>query len=429
MSNLLQPAQCAADLQDWASVNEYLQKILILSDLPAAEILPLALQVLEFGDFQQRWDVVKLIPKLGEIAIAPLLEILADEAAEIELRWFAGGILADFHHPQVIESLVNIINTSPEAELTEMAIATLGKIGSPAIEAISQLLTAPSTRLLAVQTLAQIHLSQTITPLLGVVTDPQVEVRTTAISALSSFHDSRITAILMDSLRDFSSEVRKVAVTGLGLQQDLVTDLDLVKYIQPLLNDLNLEVCIASAIVLGRMGTDAAAIALFNRLEQGDAVLDLQLAIVRAIAWIETPKALEYLQQLLNSTPVPLSQEIINRLGNLTTPSLQPIASQILQSFLNSEAPGANNSQIQQSVATTLGELRQIEAIDSLIQLLANPDLGVRLHAIAALKRIAPDLAHQKLLETMNQTDLNPDLATGIAIALEDFSDRATSEI
>jgi HEAT repeat protein len=222
-------------------------------------------------------------------------------------------------------------------------------------------------------------------------------------------------------LADFSPEVRKAAVTGLGLRQDLLKELDLVKYMQPLLYDLSLEVCIASAIALGRMGTDAAAIALFERLQQGEAVLDLQLAIIRAIAWIETPEALEYLQKLLNSTPIPLSQEIFNRLRNVTTPSLQAIASQILQSFLTSNAPAASNHEIQQSVATALAQLGQIEAIDSLIQLLANPDDGVRLHAIAALKRLSPELAHQKLQEMANQRDLNPDLAAGIVIALREW--------
>jgi HEAT repeat protein len=426
MSDLLQPARSAADVRDWTSVNDYLQKGLI-SDLRVPQILNLALQVLEFGDFQQRWDVVKLIPKLGEIAISPLLEILADESADIELRWFTGGLLAGFQNPQVIESLVNIINTCPEAELTEMAIATLGKIGNPAIEAISQLLTSPKTRLSAVRTLAQIHLSQTIDPLLSAVTDSQVEVRTAAISALSSFHDPRIPVVLIESLTDVNAEVRKAAITGLGLRQDLLNELDLVKHIKPLLKDLNLEVCIASAVALGRMGTDTAAKALFDRLQQDDAVLELQLAIVRAIAWIETPEALEYLRQLLDSTL--LSQEIVNRLGHIAVPDLQAIASQILQSFLAANPPVLPNTQILQSVATGLGELGQITAIDSLIELLANPDLGVRLHAIAALKQISPDLAYQKLLETMNQTDLNPDLAAGIAIALEDFSDRTTSEI
>jgi HEAT repeat protein len=426
MSDLLQPARSAADVRDWTSVNDYLQKGLI-SDSPASEILPLALQVLEFGDFQQRWDVVKLIPKLGEIAIAPLLDILTDESADIELRWFVGGILANFQTPQVIESLVNIINTCPEAELTEMAIATLGKIGNPAIEAISQLLTRSKTRLLAVRTLAQIHLSQTINPLLSAVTDSQVEVRTAAISALSSFHDPRIPVVLIESLTDVNAEVRKAAVTGLGLRQDLLHELDLVKYIEPLLNDLNLEVCIASAVALGRMGTDAAASALFNRLQRDDAVLELQLAIVRAIAWIETPKALEYLRQLLDYPP--LSQEIVNRLGHITIPDLQAIASQILESFLAANAPVLQNTQMLQSVATALGELGQITAIDSLIQLLANPDDGVKLHAIAALKRLNLDLGYQKLQQTATQTNLNPDLATGIAIALEDFSNRATSEI
>lgn len=384
MSELLLLARRAADLRDWTSVNELLQQALTLSETPMAEILPLALQVLEYGDFQHRWDAVKLIPKLGEIAIAPLLEILEDEEADVELRWFVGGVLADFQHPEIVEALVKIVNTSPEGELAEMAIATLGKIGTPAIDAISKLLARSETRLSAARTLAQIHLPQTIPSLLSVIKDELVEVRTTAISALSSFSDPHIATILIESLADVSAEVRKAAVSGLGLRRDL----DLVKCIAPLLDDLSLEVCIASTTALGRMKSDRAAIALFDRLQRGKAPLELQLEIVRAIAWIETPTALGYLQQLLEVTPLALSQEIVNRLGRVTEPSLQAIASQILQSFLNSETPSATNPQIQQSVATAFGELGQTEAIESLIRLADNADEGVKLHAIAALKRI-----------------------------------------
>lgn len=384
MSELLLLARRAADLRDWTSVNELLQQALTLSETPMAEILPLALQVLEYGDFQHRWDAVKLIPKLGETAIAPLLEILEDEEADVELRWFVGGVLADFQHPEIVEALVKIVNTSPEGELAEMAIATLGKIGTPAIDAISKLLARSETRLSAARTLAQIHLPQTIPSLLSVIKDELVEVRTTAISALSSFSDPHIATVLIESLADVSAEVRKAAVSGLGLRRDL----DLVKCIAPLLDDLSLEVCIASTTALGRMKSDRAAIALFDRLQRGKVPLELQLEIVRAIAWIETPTALGYLQQLLEVTPLALSQEIVNRLGRVTEPSLQAIASQILQSFLNSETPSATNPQIQQSVATAFGELGQTEAIESLIRLADNADEGVKLHAIAALKRI-----------------------------------------
>jgi HEAT repeat protein len=422
MSNFLESAQQAASVRDWASVNDRIAKALSSpSELPAAALLSLALQVIEFGDFQERWDVAKLIPKLGEIAIPPLLEMLADEEADVELRWFAGTILADSQQPQVIASLVDIINSSPEAELTEMAIATLGKIGNPAIEAISKLLTPPQTRLLAVRTLSQIRLAQTINPLLSVVQDPQVEIRSAAIAALSSFHDERIPPILIESLADAASAVRKEAVTALGLRQDLVLKLDLVPYFSPLLADPDLEVCIASAIALGRMGTDEAAIALFEKLRTGDVPLELQLALTRAIGWIETATAWRYLQQLLDCVPLPLSQEIVNRLGNVTTPSLRSLSAEILQAFLVSESPSAKDSQLKQSIATALGELGQTQSIESLIQLLADPDAGVKLHAIAGLKHLSPDLAHQTLQEMATKPNLNPALRAGIEMALQEW--------
>ncbi|MCY7324362.1 MAG: hypothetical protein LH660_21820 [Phormidesmis sp. CAN_BIN36] len=67
---ILQQAQTAAD-RDWASVNHHLQQLLGDESLtsPAAvppHLLTLALQSLESGDFQDRWDVAKLFPSFGD---------------------------------------------------------------------------------------------------------------------------------------------------------------------------------------------------------------------------------------------------------------------------------------------------------------------------------------------------------------------------
>src|SRR3712207_8445144 len=56
------------------------------NDTDLEQVLNLALDVLDAGDFQERWEVAKVFPKLGAIAIAPLLEILEDEDADLELR-------------------------------------------------------------------------------------------------------------------------------------------------------------------------------------------------------------------------------------------------------------------------------------------------------------------------------------------------------
>jgi HEAT repeat protein len=148
-----------------------------------------------------------------------------------------------------------------------MAATALSSLGDSAIEALASLLSEPDSRLLATTALSQIRRPEIITPLLGVVDDPQVAVRSMAIEALSSFHDSRIPPVLLKALKDHAAVVRKEAVIGLGLRSDLREELDLLNQLKPLLYDFNPDVCQQAAIALGRMGTDEAADALFKVLQ------------------------------------------------------------------------------------------------------------------------------------------------------------------
>jgi len=49
---------------------------------------------------------------------------------------------------------------------------------------------------------------------------------------------------------------------------------------------------------------------------------------------------------------------------------------------------------VKQAIALSLGQLGDMQAIDPLIQLLADADAGVKLHVITALKQLAPQAAH-----------------------------------
>ncbi|HEY9797962.1 MAG TPA: HEAT repeat domain-containing protein, partial [Leptolyngbyaceae cyanobacterium] len=277
MSNVLEQATAAAQQGNWSLLNQHLQHLPLgknatdagsesapLNDTDLEQVLNLALDVLEAGDFQERWDVAKLFPKLGAIAIAPLIEILQDDEAELELRWFAGRILGEFNHPTVITTLVDLLKTAEDEELSTMAAAALASLGDSAVEALTGLLADPESRLLATTSLSQIRRPEIIAPLLSVVNDPQVSVRSTAIEALSSFHDSRVPPVLLNALDDPAATVRKEAVIGLSLRSDLGEELDLLNRLKPLLYDFNREVCQQAAIALGRLGTDEAADALFE---------------------------------------------------------------------------------------------------------------------------------------------------------------------
>ncbi|MCC5620316.1 HEAT repeat domain-containing protein [Nostoc sp. CHAB 5715] len=428
INQLLVQAQTAYDAADWSSLIQYLQQLILGTDSEHPEIvknreylLKLTLSILEMGDFQQRWEITKVLTRLGNIAITPLIEILEDEDTEEELRWYAARTLGEFQHPEAIAPLVELLKTDEDEELKAIAATALGQMGTVAITSLTELLADEDTRLLAVRSLSYIGLPETITPLLSVVQDPQVAIRTAAIEALSSFHDERVPPALLNALNDIAATVRRAAVLGLGFRPDLREALDLVTRLQPKLYDFNIDVCCAAAVSLSRMGCDEVAQQLFKLLISPHTPLPLQLETIRALVWVGTPSSLEYLQTAFNqSNSETLWQEIVTVLGRVQKPQTTP-ATEILLQILRSQHPATEIASINCAIALSLGQLGEMQAIEPLISLLAVKNVSVRLHAIAALKNLDGEATYQQLQQLANNTALTPDLQQGIAIALAEW--------
>ena len=450
INQLLVQARTAYNAADWSSVIQYLQQLILGADSEHPEIvknqeylLTLTLSMLEMGDFQQRWEITKVLTHLGKIAIPPLINILKDEDAEEELRWYAARTLGEFQHPEAIAPLVELLKTDEDEELKAIATTALGQMSSVAIISLTELLLDEDTRLLAVRSLFSIRQPETITPLLSVVQDPQAAIRAAAIEALSSFHDERVPPVLLNALDDVAATVRRAAVLGLGFRPDLRQALDLVTRLQPKLYDFNLEVGCAAAVALSRMGGDDAAKYLFDLLISPDTPITLQLETIRALSWVGTPSSLEYLQTAFNQiTSETLWQEIVTVLGRVQKPQLTTLAVEILLQILRcllyetlrerraslrdaprtlTQHPATEIANIKSAIALSLGQLGKMQAIEPLISLLADSNASVRLHAIAALKNLDREAAHQQLQQLANNATLTPDLHQGIAIALAEW--------
>ena len=429
MSNFLEQGQVAADRQNWSGLVECLQQVTAKGSKPQEQhildqAVSLAIQALEWGDFQDRWEIAKILPNLGHGAIAPLISILEDEDADTEQRWFAARILGKFDRPEVIQALVELVKNSDE-ELSQIAAETLGNFGPRAIESLATLLQQEDSRQFATAALAQIRRTETIAPLLSVVGDSQVAVRAHAIEALSSFHDSRIPPVLVAALKDPATAVRKEAVRALGVRAYLDGELDLVNLLKPLLTDIRLEVCQQAAIAIGRVKTDAAAAALFELLRSPITPVELQIETVRALSWMETATALEYLQQTLiaefYNTNSPVCQEIVTVLGRVEKPELKAKAAEIMIDLLKTDHPAVQEAVSKKYLALGLGQLGDIRGLDALISMLGDADNSVRLHCTAALKQLNAIEARQQLESLVKQESLEPRLKQGIAIALQEW--------
>ncbi|MGI0488089.1 HEAT repeat domain-containing protein [Pantanalinema rosaneae CENA516] len=432
MANWFSRAEEFAYQGDWSNLSQCLQQRLgtdsktELTPDDRDTILPLAIQVLQSGDFQDCWEVAKVFPGLGRMAVPALVELLRDEDAELEVRWFAARILGELGEPTAIHALVDLLQTTDDEDLSRIAAEALANLGTSAIAALASLLPQPEARLSVVQALAQIRHSDIIPPLLTVVDDAQPTIRALAIEALSSFHDPQIPPVLVAALSDPVAMVRRAAISGLAVRSELANELNLEHLLADRLWDLNLGVCQQAATALGRLGTDAAVKALFRALQGANVPIALQVEMVRALAWAGTDAALETLQVLL-TTPLPsesperLYQEIVTMLGRWSMVDRQPLVAQTLVEFLNSNHPTIELMPIKAAIALALGQLQQPIAVEPLIQLLAIDDAGVRLHVIAALKQLTAHNVQRRLTEMYGSPTTADALRQGLAIALQEW--------
>ncbi len=398
VEQLLEQAKSANKQGHWSLVNQYLQQLLLLESQQTSlslatsqveQTLDLALNVLEYGDFQQRWHVAKLLPKLGNLAIEPLIKILEDEEADLEQRWFVGRILGEFNQPEVILSLVSLLQSSEDEDLAAIAATALANLGKSSLDGLTKLISQPENRLLAVNALAQIRSPEIIEPLLTVVKDADAQVRTTTVEALGSFHDRRIPPVLIAALQDPAATVRKEAITALGFRSDLASEWNLLDHFQPLLHDLNLEVCRQAATAISRLKSEDAATVLFKVLQSPHTPIPLQITLIQVLGWMEIAASLTYLQAALTIVPEESILEIIRVLGRIETPNLKQQASQILLLFFYSGEKVVEKTLVKQTLAYAWGQLGIIDALSALNQLQEDRELSVKLHAIASIKRLS----------------------------------------
>ncbi len=388
-------ATAAAESGMWSLVIDSFQNIPLnlANDRALERILALSLQVLSQGDFEEQWAIAKIIPKLGEIAIEPLLNIINDPDIDLEDRWFVARILGEFKQPQIAIALVAVLKREEDPDLIAMLTSALAQIGTPAIAALTDLLDTPH-RYQGISALAQIRHSKTIEPLLSVIDDADPQIRRIMIEAIGSFHDPRITPILIDKLTDLAAIVRKAAVIALSLRNESTVKLDgadeptdIIDYMRPLLYDLDLDVCAATALGLARID-DPRVVDILTQATIDPYLPDgLRSAIILGLGWIDSRSAITSLVTMLVTAPADLTRAIIVSIGK--TASQKVYASQQLAIYLRRDKDLQHSAIVKQEIAATLGNLGNIDVVPDLMQLLEDPDDRIRLQVMATITKLS----------------------------------------
>jgi HEAT repeat protein len=410
--------QQAADRGDWEAVSAGLLEL--DPSLDGAEILAWSLQVLTQGDFADSWQVAKVLPKLGDLAVQPLLDLFQNTQLETATHWCVGRILGESRSALVVAGVIEQLSQDPPAELAEILVRVLTDMGTPAIQQLTQLLAVPHQRQSAVLALGHIRHSQTIEPLISVVSDPDSVIRRVVIEALGSFHDVRVPPLLIAALTDLDSNVRRVAVISLGMRADLATEMQLVDRIAPLLQDLYPGVYLAAAGALGRMGNEAAAIALGDCYQKNTCTLDLRKQVVYAWGAIDLPITLKYLGQVLRSADTETAVVAVRSLDRLK--KQQPAVAQLLGEYIHN--PTTNNSpRLRQELTAVLGNMPDLLGVNSIVWLLADHDERVRWQAIYCLRQ-----GGSQVVEKLQQLAQAPTTANDLLVVIQKCLTQLQSE-
>lgn len=348
------------------------------------------------GDFHDRWEQSRQIADLGEAALGDLLAMLQADDQDWEARWFAARALGDFDRPEVIAALVKTFATTTDEDLRQAVAAALTQIGPAAIAALGQQLAQPALRPVAVQALARIHHPATVPLLLEVLEDGRSPVRATALDALGTFADPVTLPVMQRGLNDPSAAVRSAAIRGLLSLRSTLDPAALAGWLAPLLDDLNLAVAQQAAYALGRLPLAAATASLLSLLPDPMRALPnlntpeaLQIAAVQALTWQNTALALDGLIHAWDALGEQPRLSLLQGLAALD-PALRVQAAPALGSWLRTLPAIAAHSTLRRHLVLALGQLGSPDVALELQALLHDPDLGVQIHAEAALRQLQP---------------------------------------
>ena len=392
------------------------------------EILNPLLQALEWGDFEVRWEVSKLLPKLGDSAIEPLMtrlnESLVNETtdSEEELQWFIVRTLGTWQDDGVMLALLEVLRVG-NPEVQSMAATVLAQYGDRTLTLLKPLLkptelgsASSSISLWAVRILANIRTVETVEMLLQLAGNPDAEVCCTAIAALGNFQDHRIAEVLIQSLKSPVASIRETAAEAIAFCQTLSCDRR-IELLTPLLWDLNGAVCIRSAMSLGRLG-DRATESLLRALKSQPIPDAFAIELVRSLLRIESVEALIGLFRASQTLPL-VRTELLRALGRVV--QLKDLAVAYLIELIQQDLE-LNDRKL---AVTALGNLAHPDAINSLINQLTTVDSALRFHILQALQQIdrkcKEPIVQASIQQKMQDIATSAELKSGLEFAIGEW--------
>jgi HEAT repeat protein len=249
-----------------------------------------------------------------------------------------------------------------------------------------------STAASALGRLAAKEYSERMLPLLD---DPDARVRSNAIEALAASHDPALAAQLRPRLQDSAPRARVNTIVALAALEGAAAVAEWLPFIRQLAEG-NVQERSAAAFALGRLPLDESMDTLAKLL--ADPELGIRCEAARALGRIGTPRAIPALVGALAGL-AELRHRARHALVKIARRHDEEIHRQLAQQALETRQPV-----IRSELADTLGRLKDPQVLDTLVELLKDPEWRVKWKTLKSFERLAkhttlPESARAALFE------------------------------
>lgn len=354
----------------------------------------------------------------GAVVVAGFWLFVASTSKKGYIRALLHNLQA--RNPALRQAAATALNKVKVEESLSVLAEALGSANPDRVVAAVQLLetfgTADSTRAIAgLLSHQDAHVRSTAAGALGrlaakeyaarlipLLDDSDARVRSNAIEALAASHDSALAARLRPRLQDSSPRARVNTIVALARLEGAATVVEWLPFLRQLAEG-NVQERSTAAFALGRLPLDESMDTLAKLLT--DPELAIRCEAARALGRIGTPRALPPLVAALDGLPE-LRHRARRALVKIARRHGEAIASQIAQQALETRQPV-----IRSELADVLGRLRNPQVLDTLVELLKDPEWRVKWKTLKSFERLAKhmtlpegaraalfDYAHQELV-------------------------------
>ncbi|MBI1976160.1 MAG: HEAT repeat domain-containing protein [Candidatus Omnitrophica bacterium] len=376
-----------------------------LGAIEDARAIPTLVAALGEEDVSLRIDAINALKNFKEAAVPGLLKGIEHEKKEI--RSGAAYVLGEMKAAVAVELLMQLVQQDKEISVRREAVRALGAIGDaralPALvaalgdsdssvrsdarnavknfkeAAIPELINGLKSsnvqvRLASISLLTDLKAAAAVESLAQLVQqDKEVSVRRAVVSALAAIGGVEVLPALVNALGDTDFSVRNDARSAVKDFKEAA----IPALINGLKND-NVQVRLASISLLTELKTPAAVEPLMQLVQQ-DKEISVRRAVVTALGAIGDARAISALVIVLGDEEYFVRSDAWSQLQKFKEAAIPE-----LLKGLNHE-----KALIREWSAYTLGAMKAVAAVDSLIQLVQNDEkISVRLEAVSALGAI-----------------------------------------